>query len=107
VLRQHVDVLREQELERAMRQLAPTLSEREAAAVRELTTRLMNKLLHTPTLRLKDAAAAGEGSFYAEALRYLFDLEEKHEANYSRDTSQQARHDTDTLGYNTASSPVA
>lgn len=106
-LRQRMDVLREQELERAMRQLAPTLSEREAAAVRELTMRLMNKVLHTPTMRLKDAAAAGAGSFYADALQYLFDLEEKHEANYSRDTSQQARHDTDELGCNTTSSTVA
>jgi len=74
-LRQHVDLLREQELARAMQRLPGTLTEREAAAVRELTTRLVNKLLHTPTLRLKDAAAEGQGHVYAEALRYLFDLE--------------------------------
>lgn len=74
-LRQRVDLLREQELARAMQRLPDTLTEREAAAVRELTTRLVNKLLHTPTLRLKDAAAEGQGHVYAEALRYLFDLE--------------------------------
>lgn len=74
-LRQRVDQLREQELARAMQRLPDTLTEREAAAVRELTTRLVNKLLHTPTLRLKDAAAEGQGHVYAEALRYLFDLE--------------------------------
>ena len=76
-LRQYADSLRQQELARTLRQLPSTLSEREAAAVQELTTRLMNKLLHIPTLRLKDAAASGQGHVYAEALRYLFDLKEK------------------------------
>src|SRR6266699_1618372 len=70
-LRQRVEALRQQELLRTTRQLTSTLSEREAAAIQELTTRLVNKLLHTPTLRLKEAAAAGQGHVYAEALRYL------------------------------------
>ena len=96
-LRYHVDTLRQNELERTLRQLAAVLSEREAAAIQELTHRLMNKLLHTPMLRLKDAAAAGQGHVYAEALRYLFDLEEMDETDYNRNTSQQARHDTDHL----------
>ncbi len=80
-LRQYADTLRQQELARALRQLSPTLSEREVSAVHELTTRLVNKLLHIPTLRLKDAAAIGQGHIYAEALRYLFDLAEKDDKN--------------------------
>lgn len=74
-LRQHVDELRQQELARTLQRLSSTLSEGEAAAIQELTTRLVNKLLHIPTLRLKDAAAEGQGPMYAQALRYLFDLE--------------------------------
>lgn len=96
-LRQHVDSVRQQELARTLRQLAPSLSERELAAVQELSTRLMNKVLHTPMLRLKDAAAAGQGSIYTEALRYLFGLEENTNADYHRNASQQARHDSDTV----------
>ncbi len=76
-LRQHADLLRQQELARTLRQLSHSLSEREVAAVQELTTRLMNKLLHTPTLKLKDAAASGQGHVYAEATRYLFNLEKR------------------------------
>jgi len=72
-LRQCVDAFRKLELARTMRQLSSSLSEREAAAIQELNTRLINKLLHTPTLRLKEAAAVGQGQVYAEALRYLFD----------------------------------
>jgi glutamyl-tRNA reductase len=106
-LRHHAELLRQQEFERAMRHLSSSLSERETAAIQELTTRFMNKLLHTPMLRLKDAAASGHGHMYAEALRYLFDLEEKDEASYRRDASQQARYDTNTVDYHTATSAVA
>jgi glutamyl-tRNA reductase len=106
-LRQSVEVLRQQELARAMRSLAPTLSEREAAVVQELTTRLVNKMLHIPTLRLKEAAADGQGHVYAEALRYLFNLEEDDEANNHRNASQQTRHDTDSVGRRTITPAVA
>jgi glutamyl-tRNA reductase len=102
--------VRQQELARTLRQLAPTLSDREAAIVREMTTRIVNKLLHTPTLRLKDAAAAGQGHVYAEAMRYLFDLEEKYEVdnedNY-RDASQQTGDDTDESGHRAPAAAVA
>ncbi len=106
-LRQHADALRRQELARAMRQLSPTLSERELATVQELTTRLMNKLLHTPMLRLKDAAAVGQGHVYAQAMRYLFDLEKQNEEYYDRDASEQTRDDTSELGSRAAASAVA
>ena len=76
-LRQYVDTLRQQELMRALQRLPSTLTERESAAVEELTRRLVNKLLHIPMLRLKDAAADGQGHVYAEAIRYLFDLKEQ------------------------------
>ncbi len=105
-LRQHVDGLRQQELARTLRQLTPSLSERDIAAVQELTTRLMNKVLHIPMLRLKDAAAAGQGYIYAEATRYLFDLEEKSHAYYDRNASQQTGYDPDTMGSPTTASAV-
>ncbi len=107
-LRQHADALRQQELARTLRQLPPSLSEREVAAVQELTTRLINKLLHTPMLRLKDAAAAGQGHIYAEAMRYLFNLEENtDEANSDRHASKQAGDDTNLLGNRTITSALA
>lgn len=106
-LRQSIEVLRQQELVRAMRSLAPTLSEHEAGVVQELTTRLVNKMLHTPMLRLKEAAADGQGHVYAEALRYLFNLEENHEVHNDRNASQQTRYDTDTVGRRTTTPAVA
>ena len=107
-LRHRVDAVRQQELARTMRQLGSSLSEREAAALQELTTRLVNKLLHAPTLRLKAAAADGRGQMFDEALRYLFDLEENiNEAHCDRDTSQQTGDDTDAVGSRTTTGAVA
>ncbi len=110
-LRQRVDLLREQELARAMQRLPGTLTEREADAVRELTTRLVNKLLHTPTLRLKDAAAEGQGHVYAEALRYLFDLEvhvdEPQNEYTDRNEGQQAGYATNSVDHRSSASTVA
>jgi glutamyl-tRNA reductase len=98
-LRQYVDTLRQQELMRALQRLPSTLTERESAAVEELTTRLVNKLLHIPMLRLKDAAAEGEGHVYTEAIRYLFDLKEQPDETHNHwNASQQAGNDTDTMG---------
>lgn len=96
-LRQRVNALRQQELARTLQRL--TLSGRETAAIEELTTRLMNKLLHIPMLRLKEAAAEGNGHEYTEALRYLFDLgEQTDETPDNRNASQQAGDDTDAVG---------
>ncbi len=107
-LRQHVEALRQQELARTLRQLSASLTEREAAVVQELTTRLMNKLLHKLMLRLKDAAALGQGHVYAEALRYLFDLEENaDEAHNDRNESQQIGDGSDTPGHRAAAAGVA
>ena len=107
-LRQHVETLRQQELARTLRQLSASLSEREAAVVQELTTRLMNKLLHKPMLRLKDAAAVGQGHVYTEALRYLFDLEEKtDEAYYDRNEGQQIGDGSDAAGHGATATAMA
>ncbi|GCE49510.1 glutamyl-tRNA reductase [Thermosporothrix hazakensis] len=105
-LRGLVDQVRRLELERTLRQL-PSLSEREIAAVQELTHRLVNKFLHMPTRRLKDAAADGQGHVYAEAMRYLFALEQEDEKHNNRNASKQARNDTDQLDHRAASSPLA
>ncbi len=107
-LRRHTEALRQQELDRTLRQLSVSLSEREAAAVRELTTRLMNKFLHTPMSRLKDAAATGQGHVYAEALRHLFDLEEhSHETDNDRYEGQQAGDGTNRTGHPAPATAVA
>jgi glutamyl-tRNA reductase len=72
-LRAHVDALREQELERHRHRLG-ALDPRQQEAVEALTRRIVAKLLHEPTVRLKDAAGSPRGERLAGALRELFDL---------------------------------
>ena len=50
------------------------LSAAQRAAVESLLRGVVNKLLHEPTVRLKDAAGHARGDRLAEALRDLFDL---------------------------------
>ena len=107
-LRQRADDLRRQEVERTLRRLSPALSEREIEAIQELSKSLVNKLLHTPTLRLKDAATDGKAQAYADAFQFLFDLETHYEEEYyDWDASEQAGDDPDLRGHRTAATVVA
>ncbi|HEX2166244.1 MAG TPA: glutamyl-tRNA reductase [Longimicrobiales bacterium] len=72
-LRGRAEDVREAETARALRTLSH-LSPADRAAVENLTRQLLNKVLHSPTARLREAAADGRGSEMTEAVRYLFGL---------------------------------
>ena len=42
-----------------------------------MTAAVLNKLLHLPTIRMKQAATAADGVIYADAVRHLFGLEDE------------------------------
>jgi glutamyl-tRNA reductase len=75
-LRAHAEEIREQELAKAEGVLG-RLDESQRRAVESITAQIVNKLLHLPTVRLKQAAAAADGVIYAEAVRHLFGLGEE------------------------------
>jgi glutamyl-tRNA reductase len=74
-LREHAEAIRAGELARAESVLA-RLSESERRLVESVTAGIVNKLLHLPTVRLKEAAAGAEGVAYVDAVRHLFGLDE-------------------------------
>jgi glutamyl-tRNA reductase len=74
-LRAWAEEIRAAELERARGRLG--LSDSQHAAVESVTAQIVNKLLHLPTVRLKEAAAGADGGSYAEAVRHLFGLGEE------------------------------
>ena len=74
LLRKRAEQIREAELARVEGRLAG-LTARERRTVDSVTAQIMNKLLHAPTVRVKEASAGAEGGSYAEALRHLFDLD--------------------------------
>jgi len=70
-LRQRFDELRAAEVERYA---ARGLTADERRDVEALTKQLVAKLLHEPTVRLKQEAATARGERLGDALRHLFDL---------------------------------
>jgi len=72
-LREQGEDVRRAELERFRAKLGE-LDERQIDAIEALTHGIVAKLLHQPTVGLKDAAGTPKGERLAEALRDLFDL---------------------------------
>jgi len=74
-LRARAEEIREAELQKA-ESLLGRLDESQRRAVEAVTAQIVNKLLHLPIVRMKQAAAAADGVLYAEAVRHLFGLGE-------------------------------
>lgn len=72
-LRSHAADVVAAELNRLDQRL-PALDEQTRAEVQLAVHRIVEKLLHTPTVRVKELAVGGQGDDYAQALRELFDL---------------------------------
>ncbi len=53
----------------------PDLGEKERGEITRTVRRVVDKLLHAPTVRVKELAGEPGGDQYAAALRQLFDLE--------------------------------
>ena len=49
----------------------------ERRTLESVTSQILNKLLHLPTVRMKEAAVGADGAAYADAVRHLFGLEEE------------------------------
>ncbi|WP_396446271.1 glutamyl-tRNA reductase [Actinomadura sp.] len=55
----------------------PDLGDRARGEIEQTVRRVVDKLLHAPTVRVKELASAPGGDSYADALRELFDLDPK------------------------------
>lgn len=72
-MREGAQLVMERELER-LGQRTPEMSERDRDEVRLAMHRVVEKLLHGPTVRVKEMAVDGRIGEYEEAIRQLFDL---------------------------------
>jgi glutamyl-tRNA reductase len=52
------------------------VSDDERRTLESVTAQILNKLLHLPTVRMKEAAVGADGAAYADAVRHLFGLED-------------------------------
>ena len=58
------------------RSSAAAVRDDERRTLESVTAQILNKLLHLPTVRMKEAAVAADGAAYADAVRHLFGLED-------------------------------
>jgi glutamyl-tRNA reductase len=72
-LRDRAELVRQAEIDRVATRLEG-LDERQRDAIEALTRAIVAKLLHEPTVGLKEAAGTPRGERLAESLRHLFDL---------------------------------
>jgi glutamyl-tRNA reductase len=77
-LRAHAEDIRQREVEKALRTLTG-LSQADAAAVDALTRQILAKVLHRPTVRLKEAASNGHERDVMRTMRYLLGIDEGEE----------------------------
>ncbi len=72
----------------------PDLDDKERAEITQTVRRVVDKLLHAPTVRVKQLAATPGGAGYADALRELFDLDPQAVAAVSRADTRSDRQNT-------------
>jgi glutamyl-tRNA reductase len=77
-LRQRFDDIRRGELEKSLGGSLKDLSNQQRAALEDMTTAMINKMLHGPIAQLKNHGDDdNEATLYVAALKKLFDLEGK------------------------------
>jgi glutamyl-tRNA reductase len=72
-MRQQADAIRQAELQKTIRRI-PGLSPDDQQRIEELTKSIVKKILHSPTVRLQDAANGPNAADYANVVRGLFGL---------------------------------
>lgn len=77
-LRRRAEAIREQELQRALSRLGE-IDPETAEQLERLSRALVSKLLHEPTVRLRERAGEGDADEVATAVRELFGLPAPHE----------------------------
>jgi glutamyl-tRNA reductase len=84
-LRARMDDVRDREVRRLLQRLGH-LPRADREIIEHFSQGLMNKFMHEPSVRLRDAAANGRGLGIVDAVRYLFGLED---VPASRDTNTE------------------
>ena len=82
-LQDHLETIRQAEIDRVRGRLGP-LSPEQEMAVEALTRGIVNKIMHTPISTLKTAARDSEATTVIDLVRRLFNLQEKRAAKVGR-----------------------
>jgi len=87
-LQDHLETIRQAEIDRVRGRLGP-LSPEQEIAVEALTRGIISKVMHTPITTLKTAARQAEATTVIEVVRRLFNLREKEKESEAADRNQR------------------
>jgi glutamyl-tRNA reductase len=87
-LQDHLETIRQAEIDRVRGRLGP-LSPEQELAVETLTRGIINKIMHTPISTLKSAARESEATTVVDVVRRLFNLQGREKAAKSGSSGEQ------------------
>jgi glutamyl-tRNA reductase len=87
-LQDHLETIRQAEIDRVRGRLGP-LSPEQEIALEALTRGIISKVMHTPITTLKTAAREAEATTVIEVVRRLFNLREKEKESQAADRNQR------------------
>ena len=74
-IRKKAENIRKQEIEKTLKKISH-LSEDEKQLLRQMSSSMINKILHKPTIKLKQKTQSEDGHIYLKAIRHLFHLDD-------------------------------
>jgi glutamyl-tRNA reductase len=76
-LRKKIEIIREQELEKALSRLGSEFDDKHQEVIESLTRGIVNKILHDPMVQLRAQQDLEARRIAMQTLRTLFDLEDE------------------------------
>ena len=74
-IRNQAENVRKEEVEKTLKKI-PHLSEDDKQSLRQMSSSMINKILHKPTIKLKQKTQSEDGHIYLKAIRHLFHLDD-------------------------------
>ena len=74
-IRKKAENIRMQEIEKTLKKIS-YLSEDDKKLLRQMSCSMVNKILHKPTIKLKQKTQSEDGHVYLKAIRHLFHLDD-------------------------------
>jgi glutamyl-tRNA reductase len=96
-LRTYADAIRTGEVERALTRLSH-LADSDRETIEQMSRAIVNKILHTPTIRLKESTESGFEPYHLHSLRHLFGLDEYAPPSDHRNPRESVGSDPDPNG---------
>ena len=74
-IRKKAENIRKQEIEKTLKKISH-LSEDDKQLIHQMSSSMINKILHKPTIKLKQKTQSKDGHVYLKAIRHLFHLDD-------------------------------